>query len=238
MVASRRRWWLVSTAGLVGLALALVWSFVSVSSVGAQLRAPGASDSRATFVPGNAVTCGGVGFPLSTQMGSPSNTNGSDANVSGTVATNAGTTQPGVGQEVNITITNPDVVIDAVVVKGGPAHNLYTNAAVLPPTLPAPQHYISPLNGGGNVPNISHWFVCYHLTTPPPSGSLTVEKGVIPPDGIPVTPLPTSFSVLVNCNDGNPAHENVIISFGLASGARRGRSAAHRHSRWDGLHRC
>ena len=56
-------------------------------------------------------------------MGSPSNTSASDAYVSGTVATNAGTVQPGVGQEVNVTIIGPNVVIDAVIVKGGQAYN-------------------------------------------------------------------------------------------------------------------
>ncbi len=32
------------------------------------------------------------------------------------------------------------------------------------------QHYISPLNPGGNVPAISHWFVCYHLDERPTDG--------------------------------------------------------------------
>jgi hypothetical protein len=178
-----------------------------------QLRAPTPSDPRAVFVAGNVTTCAAAGFPGTIQMGSPSNTNASDGIVSGTVATNAGTVQPGRGQEVDITITaGANVVIDAVVVKGGPAYNVYSNPLFLPPTLLSPQHYISPFNGGGNVPTISHWFVCYHPATPPPAGSLGVFKTVIGPNGIPVTPLPTSYTALVNCNDLNPAHQNVTVT--------------------------
>ena len=170
VIDSRRAWRLALAAGLVGLMLSVVWSSVSVTGADAQLRSPAGSDPRATFVNSNVVTCSGAGFPLTIQMGSPSNTNASDAFVSGTVATNAGTVQPGVGQEVNIAIVGPDVVIDAVIVKGGQAHNVYSDPAFVPPTLVAPQHYISPFNGGGSVPTISHWFVCYHLTTPPATG--------------------------------------------------------------------
>jgi hypothetical protein len=165
------------------------------------------------MVVGNVVTCAGAGFAGSIQMGSPTNANASDANVSGTVKTNAGSIQPGQGQEVDVAITGAGVAIDAVIVKGGPAYNVYANAGVLPPALGPDQHYISPLNGGGNVPTISHWFVCYHLTTPPAAGSLTVDKIVTAPNGEPATPLPTSYSALVNCNDGIPAHTNVTETF-------------------------
>ena len=87
---------------------------------------PQPSDSRATMVVGNVTTCSGAGFSDSIQVGSSSNGNASDANVSGVVKTNAGTTQPGVGQEVDITLLAGTVVIDAVVVKGGPAYNVYS----------------------------------------------------------------------------------------------------------------
>jgi hypothetical protein len=103
------------------------------------------------------------------------------------------------------------VVVDAVVVKGGPAYNVYSNPAFLPPTLPPDQHYISPLNGGGNVPDLSHWFICYHRETPPPVGSLTVLK-TVRAGQVPALPLPTAYSALVNCNDQDPAHENVTVN--------------------------
>jgi hypothetical protein len=190
-----------------------------VSSLGDLLRSfP--SDDRATFVEGNVTTCAGAGFPGRIEMGSTSNTSASDSNVSGTVKTNAGSVQPGKGQEVNVALLKPNVTIDAVVVKGADGYNLYTNPAVLPPALQPDQHYIPPLTGSGpngNVPTISHWFVCYHLTTPPGAGSLIVTKTVIPPVGPPVNPLPTSYSAVVNCTD--PAHQNIPITFGEGGGA-------------------
>ena len=177
--------------------------------LGAPLAAP--SDSRATFVAGNVTTCSGAGFPDSVQMGSPSNTSASDANVSGVVAAHAAG-----GEEVNVTLLNANAVVDAVIVKGGPAYNLYSNATFLPPTLLAPQHYISPFNGGGNIPTISHWFVCYHLTTPPPpTGSISVSKTVIgPPGGLLRASPPASYSALVSCNNG----DSVTVTFGPGGG--------------------
>ena len=204
--------------------------FAAASTAGAQvgilpvLIRSTPSDPRATFHEGNVTTCTAAGFPGTIQMGSPSNTNASDANVAGTVAPNAGTIQPGVGQEVNITVTNPNAVVDAVVVKGADGYNVYPNPAapppILPPALPPPQHYISPLtghSGSGPVPNISHWFVCYHLTTPPPVGSLTVDKIIIPPVAPPGTPLPLTFTALVTCSNGTTA--TVTIGAGRALGS-------------------
>jgi len=219
MNLSRRRAVSGTTVGLIWLAATLAWTLATVSPANAQvapLAPPSASDPRATFVAGNVSLCAAAGFPLTAQVGGHGTSSGGDANVNGTVATNAGAIQPGVGEEVNVTITGADVVIDAVVVKGGHGYNVYSAPSVLPPALLAPQHYISPLNGGGNVPAISHWFICYHLATPTPTGTLTVQKGVIPPDGLPASPLPTSFSAIVNCNDG--IHTNVPVTFGVAGG--------------------
>ena len=179
-----------------------------------------ASDPRAAFNSGNAVTCAQVGFAGANQLGAQGNATASDGNVTGTPAPNAGSIQPGTGEELNVTLLNPNAVIDAVVVKGGNGYNVYSNATFLPPTLPPPQHYISPFNGGGNVPALSHWFVCYHLTTPPPSGSLTVRKTVISPSAPPSTPLPTTFTAIVNCNDG--IHTNVPVTFGVGGGRAAG----------------
>ena len=174
---------------------------VAPSRARAQVPAPVAapSDPRADFVSGNVVTCAGAGIlPAQgvtiVQVGAPLNNSAADVNVWGTVSPH-----PGGGEEVNATILGPNVVIDTVVVKGGDGYNIYSNPAVLPPALAPPQRYISPLVGSGNVPRISHWFICYHETTPLPKGSLQVVKQVQAPDGVPVTPLPTSFTALVNC---------------------------------------
>src|SRR5262249_16893914 len=66
-------------------------------------------------------------------------------------------------------------------------------------------------------------FVCYQLTTPPSPpdiGSLIVRKAVVWPSGPTVDPIPTSVSMVVNCNDGNPAHQNVVITFTKGGGAK------------------
>jgi Domain of unknown function (DUF5979) len=208
---------------MLGLAAvgAGIMTLAALSPVRASAANASPSDPRAQFVSGNVTTCAGAGFGSDIQIGPGTNVSASDANIAGTVRPNAGTVQPGQGQEVNIVITpvgvTAGVTIDAVIVKGGAAYNVYTNSTFLPPTLLPDQHYISPFNGGGNVPDISHWFVCYRLTAPPPPppgfGSLTVQKTVIAPNGVPVEALPTSVTVLVNCNDGNPAHENVTLTF-------------------------
>ena len=85
---------------------------------------------------GNVTTCGTAGFASDVQIGPGTNVSASDANVAGTVLLNAGTIQPGQGQEVNIAITGAGVMIDAVVVKGGSAYNVYSNGTVVPPTCP------------------------------------------------------------------------------------------------------
>jgi Domain of unknown function (DUF5979) len=171
------------------------------------------SDPRAIFHDGN-----GVGFPDSDQLGAAKNHAASDGNVTGTPAPNNGPVHPGQGEELNVTVINPNVVIDAIVVKGGNGYNQYPNPTapppVLPPALPPPQHYISPFNGGTNVPALSHWFVCYHLTTPPAVGSLIVSKSVIPPN-FPSDSLPTTFTVTVDCDDGT----NVAVTFGEGGGS-------------------
>lgn len=188
-------------------------SLAGPDSAGAAVAAPSAapSDPRATFVPGNVTTCADVDLPNAIQMGSPSNTSAADPNVAGIVSPHAAG-----GQEVNIALLNGDAVIDAVVVKGGPAYNLYTNPAVLPPTLTAPQRYISPNNGGGEIPSISHWFVCYHLSGPPPPvGSISVTKTVIGlPGGLLLRVPPESYTALVDCDNGDSA----TVLFGPGGG--------------------
>jgi hypothetical protein len=202
-------------------AIALVTGMTLALTAGSSGAAQ--SDSRATEVSGNVTTCAGAGFPDSIQVGSPSNGNASDANVSGVVKTNAGTTNPGQGQEVDVTLLTGSVEIDAVIVKGGPNYNLYTNPTFLPPTLAPDQHYIAPLVGAGNVPTISHWFVCYTLTAPPETGSLRVTKVVGAPDGTPVTPLPTSYTATVTCTDpvddvSAATNQVSVVTFGAGGG--------------------
>jgi hypothetical protein len=189
---------IAGSVGVVALAAGMSLAFTGVAA------ADTPSDARATFHEGNATTCDDVGFGDSVQVGADGNASASDSEVSGVVVTNAGTIQPGQGEEVDVTILGSNVVIDAVVVKGGNGYNVYDDPSVLPPSLQPPQHYISPLNGGGNVPAVSHWFICYHLAEGPTTGSLSVTKVVVPPaDPTAISLVPTSFDVLVSCDSGD-----------------------------------
>jgi hypothetical protein len=189
-------------ARVVGLVSVAALSVGLVAAVGGSASADTASDSRATFHEGNATTCSDVELGTDTQVGADGNGSAADENVSGDVVTNAGSIQPGQGEEVNVTILGSNVVIDAVVVKGGNGYNVYDDPSVLPPALQPPQHYISPLNGGGNVPAVSHWFLCYHTEEGPTTGNLEVTKTVIPPATAGVL-VPTSFTVNVSCDSGD-----------------------------------
>lgn len=159
----------------------------------------------------NATTCAQVGLTSDLQFGGSGGGGGvgtiTNGDVTATVQTNSGSVQPGQGQEVNIAVL-ATISVDAVVVKGGNGYNIYKSPNV-PPGLVPPQHYISPLNNGGNVPDISHWFICYSHTEPPPippgTGSIWVSKVVILPGGVIVTPPPTSYSATVDCGSAGTA---------------------------------
>jgi len=133
----------VVTVGLIGAALATA-GFIGTAG------AAEPSDDRATFHEGNATTCSDVGFPNDTILFVNGANDGSDANVSGTVG-DGGTT---------LNVTNiGGVEIHAIVVKGGDGYNVYsTNVPDM----------ISPSVGAGQIPQISHWFVCYGPPAPPP----------------------------------------------------------------------
>ena len=75
------------------------------------------------------------------------------------------------GQDLQISVPN-GVTVDAVVVKGGNGYNVYSNTTYLPPKLASPQDYVAPLNNGGNIPTISHWFVCYGSAAKTPVGAV------------------------------------------------------------------
>jgi hypothetical protein len=96
---------------------------------------------------GNVTTCAGAGLTADNQLSG--DTSASDANVSGTVANDL----------LNVTLTNPNVQIVGVVVKGGPDYNLY-------PSVVSDMHAPNTPNGGTSPAGISHWFVCYNLGSP------------------------------------------------------------------------
>ena len=156
---------LAASGAVLAVGLPLMF-FAPAASAG------GSQDPRATPSGGNVTTCAAVGFGSDTQMGSSSDSNASDSNVSGTV--------DGTGEYLqDVVITGSNVVIDAIVVKGGDNYNVYSDSTYLPPKLAVPQNYDSPPNGGGNIPTISHWFVCYNTNgTPLPLGTIGGGLGI------------------------------------------------------------
>ncbi|NUR72323.1 MAG: hypothetical protein HOU81_16030 [Hamadaea sp.] len=201
--------------GILALAAALALP------TGATAQAPGfqppkvyaqPSDSRAEFHDGNVTTCAALtGVPDDDiQVGGQGDAGAQDQYVVGTTSG---------GKYVNVAITPAGtaagVVVDAVVVKGGDGYNVY-RAPYVPPTLPPDQNYQSPLTNGGNVPDISHWFVCYHLEEQPGTNEHAVlSKVVIPPPGVPVEDLPTTYTVTVSCT-GFPPFD---VTFNSGGGA-------------------
>lgn len=186
--------------GAVSAVVLVAGLSVAFSAGGAGAASP--SDDRADFHSGNAVTCGDVGFPASTLAFANGTGSIDDGNVSGVVVD---------GTTVNVDNPPAGVVIQAVVVKGGPAYNVYsTNSGTpvpgnhVPPAEAIPTEYISPLNNGGNIPTVSHWFICYTSEAPPETGSLSVTKVVEPLDPAltPLGPIPTVFHFEVSCDDG------------------------------------
>jgi hypothetical protein len=189
-------------------AVALVAGLTVALTAGAA-GAASPSDDRADFHTGNVVNCGQIGLPGDTLAFANGTDSIDDGNVSGVVVD---------GTTVNVDDPGPGVTIDAVVVKGGPAYNVYsTNSGTppgnhVPPTEETPTEYISPLNGGLKVPTVSHWFICYSGEVPPPAtGSLAVTKVVVPlAEGlIPLEPIPVTFTINVTCDDGT--NEDLVL---------------------------
>ncbi|HEX5493530.1 MAG TPA: hypothetical protein VFX70_03015, partial [Mycobacteriales bacterium] len=113
--------------------------------------APVSGDPRADARDGNATTCADVGLPADTLLGS---SDSSGSSQSGFVVTSDGSL-------LNVVTVPAGTQIDAVVVKGGSAYNVYAS--------PVPDMH-APLVGNppSNIPTISHWFLCYRPATPVP----------------------------------------------------------------------
>ena len=209
----------LSRRSLVVTIAALSLAFAASSAGAAPNPAP-SDPTHADFHAGNVVSCSQIGLANSTTLFADGDSSLSGA-VTGSVQAHAGG-----GQEAHITAVAAGVVIDAVVVKGGPAYNVYlpdppgsgsTSGSHVFPTYGGP--YIAPLNPGGNVPAFSHWFVCYHggeVPPPPPPpgpGSLNVVKVVTNPGG---ATLPASYTVHITCDDGTDTTRTLPANGGAA----------------------
>jgi len=115
---------------------------------------------------GNAVTCAQAGLSGSILFGAGGATDASSAAGSGDVSAD--------GKSLDVTI-NAGWTASGVVVKGGPAYNVYTGPFIGPVTVTG---FVPPTNPGGQAGVISHWFVCGTndgQEPPPVIGLLTSE---------------------------------------------------------------
>ncbi len=162
-------------AGLLTIALAML-GFIGTAG------ADSPSDQRATFHDGNVTTCAEVGFGGDQILGS-----GGSGQSSGTVTQTPDgsivvtiSDHTGGGQQIDVVLDpSSGVVIDTIIVKGGNGYNQYPGNVL--------DGLIPPLNNGGQVPAISHWFLCFHQGQPPTTPPTEPGGGGGTP-GTPVTP--------------------------------------------------
>ncbi|TKG58709.1 hypothetical protein FCN18_37605 [Prauserella endophytica] len=136
------------TAGL------LVGSAVSASATAHE-------DPRAEIGEGNATTCEHAGLD-------------GDLIDKGVLTYEGG--KHNVDQYVTITDVPGNVTVTGIVVKGGDRHNVYEPGKRGLPTTPPWTDLRSPLNKGGNIPAISHWYVCGVETTTTTTTSTTTTE--------------------------------------------------------------
>jgi len=130
-------------------------------------------------VSGNVTTCAKMGFAGSTQY---------NGNVSTSVAVTALFTVTVTSNKfVTISSVAAGVTFQVVVLKGGDGYNVYN---------PPVANMQSPLNGGGNIPDLSHWFACYTdvpaVTTPSTTPPSTTPPSTTPPSTTPPSTTPPS----------------------------------------------
>jgi hypothetical protein len=156
---------------LFGKALLLAMVAVGVLASGASAQPPPESgDDRATAHSGN-IDIGQPGDACD-ELGLP----GDEAVMPEGTYTNDGT-------YIDITAFPPGTVVTGVVVKGGPAYNVYPNLGALPWL-----DLHSPLNPSGKKPaEISHWFVCVDVPTTTTTTTTTTVPGT-------TTTVPTTTS--------------------------------------------
>jgi len=152
---------------LVSVSLGLSATALTATAVLAAPPPPDPGDSRATAHAGNATTCAEAGLP-------------------GTTVTLPSTEDP---THTFLTISNSDIpagdTLLAVVVKGGPAYNVYQGLSEW--TL-----LHSPLDPGGNIPTISHWFACVTKANNGGGGPTTTYPTTAPPTSTSVMPRTTA----------------------------------------------
>lgn len=97
----------------------------------------------------NATTCAEIGLPNDTQI---NGANDGTVTQDGFTLTADGTTA---------SYSSPTGYTVTAVVKGGDGYTVYSHGETV--------GLVAPLNGGENIPAISHWFICYHQTPTTPT---------------------------------------------------------------------
>ncbi len=153
-----------------GRALAVLGVIVAVIGLTASPSfAVETEDPRAVPFDDNATTCVDVGFPNSTLLFTAGSADNSDDNVSGDVHSGE---IPGFDTDENALLdvtVDPGFVINAIVVKSGNQYNVYG-----PEDAPF-TNLRAPLVGTDNIPEISHWYICYSVAQIP-TGNVTLDK--------------------------------------------------------------
>jgi hypothetical protein len=152
---------------------------------------PSSGDSRATSYNGNAVTCADAGLP-------------------GTIISVTSTHD---GVYLDITAVPAGQTVTGVVVKGGPAYNVYLPGAL--GALPWLDLH-APLNASGSPAGISHWYVCgtasTTTTTPVTSTTTPVTSTTTPVTSTttPVTSTTTPVTTTVAATTTTAAGVSVL----------------------------
>ena len=84
------------------------------------------------------------------------------------------------GQILTITAVDPAFTVIGIFVKGGDDTNLYVPGMRGLPTAPPWVNLISPLNNGGQIPAISHWFACATPTTTTTTTTTSTTTTTVP----------------------------------------------------------
>ena len=168
-----RRYATLLRAGTIGLAMLGITGFVLASGIASADPAP-----APRLIEDNVKTCAAAGLSGSVLFGSAPDYPQNPAAGSGTVS--------GDGQFVDVTI-NEGFTASGIVVKGGPNTYVYDGPFVGEVTI---EDLRSPNNEAGNIPEISHWFVCGMETPPTTAPPTTAPPTTAPPTTAPPTTAP------------------------------------------------
>lgn len=160
-------------AGTIALAAVGVTGFVLASGIASADPAP-----PPRLIKGNVTTCAKAGLSGTILFGGGPGFSPNPAAGSGTVSPD--------GRFVDVTI-NSGYTATGIVVKGGPDTYVYDGPFVGPVTI---EDLRSPNNKGGNIPQISHWFVCGMKTKPTTAPPTSAPPTTAPPTTAPPTTAP------------------------------------------------